>query len=159
MRSVLGARHWQKASVSGSRWPTRYEIRVDGIPDDQWADWFGGLQLSKDGTQTIIVGLLPDAGDLAAGQPCRHQRCGQHDRMADHHRRPGLPRHAEARQRRDEKLTGMTGPEPAAASADSPGLEDQAVLADSVLAHVLSGGQSEPRGKRACRPRYVMLTG
>ena len=37
-----------------------------------------------------------------------------------------------ARQRRDEELTGMTGPEPAAASADSPGPEDQAVLADSV---------------------------
>jgi hypothetical protein len=33
--------------VSGSRRPTRYEIRVDGVPDDQWADWFGGLQLSK----------------------------------------------------------------------------------------------------------------
>ena len=46
--------------MSGSRRPTRYEIRVDGVPDDQWADWFGGLQLSSDGAQTVIVGLLPD---------------------------------------------------------------------------------------------------
>jgi hypothetical protein len=40
--------------------PARYEIRVDGILDDRWADWFGGLQVSSDGTQTVIAGLLPD---------------------------------------------------------------------------------------------------
>jgi hypothetical protein len=28
--------------------------------NDQWADWFGGLQLGSDGTQTVIIGLLPD---------------------------------------------------------------------------------------------------
>jgi hypothetical protein len=38
----------------------RYEIRVDGVLDDRWADWFGGLQISADGTQTVIAGLLPD---------------------------------------------------------------------------------------------------
>ncbi len=53
-----------RASVSGSRWPARYEIRVDGVLDDQWADWFGGLQLSNDGTETIIVGLLPHQSAL-----------------------------------------------------------------------------------------------
>jgi hypothetical protein len=42
----------------------RYQIRVDSVLDDQWADWFGGLQLSNDGTQTIIVGLLPDQSAL-----------------------------------------------------------------------------------------------
>ena len=41
-------------------WPARYEIRVASVLDDQWADWFGGLQLSNDGAQTVIVGLLPD---------------------------------------------------------------------------------------------------
>jgi hypothetical protein len=41
-------------------WPARYEIRVDSVLDDHWADWFGGLQLSNDGAQTVIVGLLPD---------------------------------------------------------------------------------------------------
>ena len=38
----------------------RYEIRVDGVLDDRWADWFGGLHISRDGTQTVIAGLLPD---------------------------------------------------------------------------------------------------
>jgi len=46
--------------VNGSMWPARYEIRVDSVLDDQWADWFGGLQLSSDGAQTVIIGLLPD---------------------------------------------------------------------------------------------------
>jgi hypothetical protein len=46
--------------VNGSRWPARYEFRVDSVLDDRWADWFGGLQVSNDGTQTVIVGLLPD---------------------------------------------------------------------------------------------------
>ena len=46
--------------MNGSRRPARYEIRVDTVLDDQWADWFGGLQLGSDGTQTVIVGLLPD---------------------------------------------------------------------------------------------------
>ena len=46
--------------MNGAGWPARYEIRVDSVLDDQWADWFGGLQLSNDGIQTVIVGLLPD---------------------------------------------------------------------------------------------------
>jgi len=46
--------------VNGPGWPARYEIRVDSVLDDQWADWFGGHQLSNDGAQTVIVGLLPD---------------------------------------------------------------------------------------------------
>ena len=46
--------------MTGSGWPARYEIRVDSVLDDQWADWFGGLQLSSDGTQTVITGVLAD---------------------------------------------------------------------------------------------------
>lgn len=46
--------------MSGSRWPARYEIRVDGGLDDRWADWFGGLRVSSQGTQTVILGLLAD---------------------------------------------------------------------------------------------------
>ncbi len=46
--------------MNGPRWPARYEIRVDSVLDDRWAKWFGGLQASGDGTQTVIVGLLPD---------------------------------------------------------------------------------------------------
>jgi hypothetical protein len=46
--------------VSGPGRPARYEIRVDGVLDGRWADWFGGLQLTSDGTQTVISGLLAD---------------------------------------------------------------------------------------------------
>ena len=46
--------------MTGSGWPARYEIRVEGVLDEQWADWFGGLQLGSDGMQTVITGLLPD---------------------------------------------------------------------------------------------------
>ena len=46
--------------MTGSKWPVRYEIRVDSVLDVQWSDWFGGLQLSNDGAQTVIVGVLPD---------------------------------------------------------------------------------------------------
>jgi hypothetical protein len=40
--------------------PAHYEIRIDGVLDDRWADWFGGLRMTSDGTQTVISGLLPD---------------------------------------------------------------------------------------------------
>lgn len=50
--------------MSGPARPTRYEIRVDGVLDDRWADWFGGLQLSRDGKQTRNAGLLPDQSAL-----------------------------------------------------------------------------------------------
>jgi hypothetical protein len=46
--------------VNSSTWPACYEIRLDGLLDGQWADWFGGLQLSSDGPQTVIIGLLRD---------------------------------------------------------------------------------------------------
>jgi hypothetical protein len=46
--------------VNGPGQPALYEIRVDGVLDDRWADWFGGLQVSNDGMKTVIAGLLPD---------------------------------------------------------------------------------------------------
>lgn len=46
--------------MNGPGWPARYEIRVNSVLHDRWADWFGGLQVSSDGTQTVIAGLLPD---------------------------------------------------------------------------------------------------
>jgi len=46
--------------VSSPAWPARYEIRVDGILDDRWADWFGGLEVKSEGTQTAIVGPMDD---------------------------------------------------------------------------------------------------
>lgn len=51
--------------MSGSGWwPARYEIRVDGVLDERWADWFGGLQVSSESTQTVIVGVLADQSAL-----------------------------------------------------------------------------------------------
>ena len=38
----------------------RYEIRVAGVLDSRWTTWFSGLQISGQGDQTIISGLLAD---------------------------------------------------------------------------------------------------
>jgi hypothetical protein len=46
--------------VTGPSGPARYEIRVGGVLDDRWADWFGGLLVEIDGTQTVISGLVAD---------------------------------------------------------------------------------------------------
>lgn len=40
--------------------PAWYEIRVAGVLDSRWADWFGGLQISGRGDETVISGLLAD---------------------------------------------------------------------------------------------------
>ena len=45
-------------SVSG--WPAQYEIRVSGVLDGRWADWFDGLQISGQGEETVICGLIAD---------------------------------------------------------------------------------------------------
>lgn len=50
--------------------PARYQIRVDGVLDDQWADWFGDLQLTAAGGETVITGVLPD-------QPALHGVLGR----------------------------------------------------------------------------------
>jgi hypothetical protein len=46
--------------VSPQGSPAHYEIRVEGVLDDRWAAWFGGLRVENDGTQTVISGLLTD---------------------------------------------------------------------------------------------------
>jgi hypothetical protein len=50
--------------VSGARWPATYEIRVDGLLDGRWADWFAGLRISNDGAQTVLTGTLQDQSAL-----------------------------------------------------------------------------------------------
>ena len=50
--------------MSSPAWPARYEIRVDGVLDRRWADWFAGLQISNKGTQTAMGGLLVDQSAL-----------------------------------------------------------------------------------------------
>jgi hypothetical protein len=46
--------------VTASGGPARYEIRVAGILDRRWAAWFDGLQVSGEGEETVIFGLLTD---------------------------------------------------------------------------------------------------
>jgi hypothetical protein len=48
------------AGVSASDGPARYEIRVAGVLDSRWAAWFNGLQVSGQGEETVICGLLAD---------------------------------------------------------------------------------------------------
>ena len=44
--------------------PARYEIRVAGVLDVRWAAWFGGLQISGEGEETVICGLVADQSAL-----------------------------------------------------------------------------------------------
>ena len=46
--------------MSGSQSPARYEIRVGGVLDQRWTACFEGLQVTSEGSQTVISGPLPD---------------------------------------------------------------------------------------------------
>jgi hypothetical protein len=46
--------------VSATGGPARYEIRVAGVLDSRWAAWFNGFQISGQGQETVICGLVPD---------------------------------------------------------------------------------------------------
>lgn len=48
------------ARVSASSWPAQYEIRVAGVLDDRWAAWFNDFQISGQGEETVICGLVAD---------------------------------------------------------------------------------------------------
>jgi len=41
--------------------PANYEIRVEGVLDARWADWFGALRVDSDGARTAVSGLLDQA--------------------------------------------------------------------------------------------------
>jgi hypothetical protein len=49
-----------RSAVSGARWPARYEVRVDGVLDGRWSEWFQGLQIDNLGGETVLSGTLPD---------------------------------------------------------------------------------------------------
>ena len=42
----------------------RYEIRLEGYLDDEWADWFGGLTLVREGGGVTL--LICSVADQAA---------------------------------------------------------------------------------------------
>jgi hypothetical protein len=46
--------------VNATRWPARYEVRVDGVLDGRWSDWFQGLRIQNQGGETLLSGTLPD---------------------------------------------------------------------------------------------------
>ena len=44
---------------------THYEIRVDGVLDASWSDWFEGLEVTSDASgQTTITGPVADQAAL-----------------------------------------------------------------------------------------------
>ncbi len=56
--------HLTGAGVSACGGPARYAIRVSGVLDGRWAAWFGGLQISCQGEETVICGLVADQSAL-----------------------------------------------------------------------------------------------
>ena len=50
--------------MSSTRWPARYEIRVESILHERWSDWFEGLGIEILGDATVLSGTLPDQSAL-----------------------------------------------------------------------------------------------
>jgi hypothetical protein len=50
--------------VSGAGWPARYEIHLDGVLEEHWSDWFGGLKVESEAGETILSGTLSDQSAL-----------------------------------------------------------------------------------------------
>jgi hypothetical protein len=46
--------------VTGGPWPARYEVRVEGVLEGRWSEWFEGLEVERVGDDTILSGTLPD---------------------------------------------------------------------------------------------------
>ena len=54
----------ERAGVSGTERPAGYEIRVEGVLDQRWTDWFEGLKIASDDSQTVISGPVTDQAAL-----------------------------------------------------------------------------------------------
>ena len=37
-----------------------YQIRLKGVLDSAWSDWFGGFSIAVQDDETILVGVVPD---------------------------------------------------------------------------------------------------
>lgn len=45
--------------------PAVFEIRVEGLIDDLWAEWFNGMTITHmNGVETVLVGKLQDQAAL-----------------------------------------------------------------------------------------------
>jgi len=60
MKEAQPAGRTGMAALSPASGPARYEIRVAGVLDGRWAACFDGLQISGQGEETVICGLLAD---------------------------------------------------------------------------------------------------
>jgi hypothetical protein len=43
---------------------TAYQIRLKGVLDSSWSDWFGGFSIIVQGDETVLVGSVPDQAAL-----------------------------------------------------------------------------------------------
>ena len=41
-----------------------YQIRLKGILDSSWSDWFGGFNITVQGNDTVLVGVVLDQSAL-----------------------------------------------------------------------------------------------
>ncbi len=45
--------------------PTVYEIKVEGLIDDHWTEWFGSMSIEHlNDSETVLTGELPDQAAL-----------------------------------------------------------------------------------------------
>jgi len=43
---------------------SNYRIRVAGLLDRQWSDWFAGMDIDYDDDETVLYGRVPDQSAL-----------------------------------------------------------------------------------------------
>ena len=44
--------------------PARYRMRLKGLLDHRWSDWFGEMDISAEGDETILSGQVADQAAL-----------------------------------------------------------------------------------------------
>ena len=44
--------------------PVTYLIRIQGLLDSSWSDWFDGFTISVQGNETVLEGVVPDQSAL-----------------------------------------------------------------------------------------------
>ena len=42
----------------------KVKIKVQGLLDNKWQDWFEGMEISYEGTHTIFTGIIKDESQL-----------------------------------------------------------------------------------------------
>ena len=53
------------ASHEGHDQPAQYEIRIQGLLDDRWVNWFEGLTITReDNGETLLTGTVVDQAAL-----------------------------------------------------------------------------------------------